>query len=510
MRVLFFYLTFFFLSFGAASANNNFQPQPPLCPIQEYKIAGMKYTQTLEFGRESTIVFPNDDARGNPNVAYRYRVRATSENNEDWTLTIRPKGASTNECAGNDILELNSNQFRKDVEESFLSPLYCDNVRTEIKVETRNRTQVRDLKIKLDIFKGARVSRQLSIVDKEPDASPNWCSVLAYKGVASTPDGPTNMDGFEYGTDENTHKNFLDAINGVVVVGWTLATAPRETERSMIRSESQFLTSCTGFYITDQLVMTNRHCVCPASADGKNQSICSGYYDHLPPDDLAKFDSLAAKEKLVAFDWRIWSRTNSKGGDEPTAQSAEVVALGKSYLGFAGQSRIGSEPQWVPLDYAILRTSTNKNATPVRIAQKDVNRQKLSMLQYPGDYQLSLNFDTPCKVTDEMSGFEYPKSPKFWSFQHGCDSAAGSSGSPIFTRDMDEVIGVHYCCANKSDGDLLSEGFQRPSDEDPEGLDSYNRGIPIKSIMDDLKRSKAELYNEICEYQKGQFGRECQ
>jgi hypothetical protein len=89
---------------------------------------------------------------------------------------------------------------------------------------------------------------------------------------------------------------------------------------------------------------------------------------------------------------------------------------------------------------------------------------------------------------------------------HGCDTHGGSSGSPVFRRDLSGVVGVHYCCTKSTDSaafKLLSEDGASPEDlkrDHPElagAATIANEFAPIRRIVCDIKRRDAGLFDEI-------------
>lgn len=476
-----------FLLGGASSIASASEVRPPLCPIEEFN-SGVKTQTGSEYftPRKRTITIEPD----NKTVAYRIRVRAKHiPGSDDWSVELKPR--SENECAAKSDFLTSSSQFSESWT-TLLSPEYCGDVRVQATITTKDRKTIDDINLYLDVFEGARRSRQLSIVDADPAASPNWCQVDQFQGVRPTVNAPPSSDGFIY-KDETLHRNFLTALDGIVLIGMTFAINPfAENVRSP--EKKQILTSCSGFYITNELILTNRHCICPAAKSGMNDSYCSGY-ESLPDDGLTGYGSIDSysKTKLVAFDWRIWSRTDTKGSEVPTAQHVDVVAMGKSYRDERPETAHRS-----PLDYAILRTPRNDSAKPVKLfTSKSDKGEPLSLLQYPGSQSLAINYDLPCQVIFEQG----TPLQDYHGIDHGCDSAGGSSGSPLFSRDMSHVVGVHFCCGD-ADGEKrlrsrLEEGKSKASDEFPEERLNWNRAAPIGAILKDIQKEHPELFSEI-------------
>jgi hypothetical protein len=161
-------------------------------------------------------------------------------------------------------------------------------------------------------------------------------------------------------------------------------------------------------------------------------------------------------------------------------------------------------PTHRPLDYALLRVNRAEqpdlDLTVARLARAaPPGPGDLAVPQYPGNYPYAINYDKNCRdfgPVQSHGGETYVFSP------HGCDTAGGSSGSPVFTRDMSEVVGVHACCSLVGDAARMVEPGEpaRPADDkavvaaDPGEVNQY---VPMQLILCDIKARDPDLFREI-------------
>jgi hypothetical protein len=66
-------------------------------------------------------------------------------------------------------------------------------------------------------------------------------------------------------------------------------------------------------------------------------------------------------------------------------------------------------------------------------------------------------------------------------FSHNCDTEGGSSGAPVFTPGG-ALVGLHHL------------GFALGDDQQ---CDKVNKAVHIQVILDDIRRAKPMIYNEI-------------
>jgi len=202
---------------------------------------------------------------------------------------------------------------------------------------------------------------------------------------------------------------------------------------------------CSAFLVTPELLLTNRHCV--QSADSTPYIV------------------------------RGWLR--AVGTDRfraPTYQKLTPVHL--PYV-----AALHADARH---DFALMRlTAAETRVYPAKLsAAKPVSKLRLLALQFPNNLPLSLNMDADCIYAgqDQIGGFDGPESARI-AMIHGCDTAGGSSGSPIIDRKLAVgVVGLHYW------GHLGNQNMK-------------NRAVYMASILDELKLNVPKLWKEITEAQ---------
>lgn len=63
--------------------------------------------------------------------------------------------------------------------------------------------------------------------------------------------------------------------------------------------------------------------------------------------------------------------------------------------------------------------------------EEDIKQKDIYIMHYPSDKELSFSFGIIRDISNS-------------TFTHTATTRKGSSGSPIFLRDIDEVIGIHF------------------------------------------------------------------
>jgi V8-like Glu-specific endopeptidase len=170
-----------------------------------------------------------------------------------------------------------------------------------------------------------------------------------------------------------------------------------------IRGSNQLL--CTGFMVSDQLLITNNHCI---SNDNEMRST------------------------LVEFGY------DSDVAIRRTLQCKEIVLSDFT------------------LDYTILRLATSPGAVPLKLADSPPSEnQALLIIEHPGGEPKQVSI-TDCKVhvVDKFGQTPDGEAPKMTDFGHLCDTLSGSSGSPVMDINTGNVIGLHHL-GFTSDSDLL-------------------------------------------------------
>jgi hypothetical protein len=157
------------------------------------------------------------------------------------------------------------------------------------------------------------------------------------------------------------------------------------------RADTHTDTNCTGFLLTPELMMTNRHCISEA--------------------------------------WQLQTAT-AEFGYEKDSPVREVRSF----------SRI--EMQSIPLDFTILRMAspvTSWSVVQFGLQPPHLNQQ-LILVQYPSARLKTISL-VDCRVLSEAVT-DRPNRPD--DFSHLCDSEGGSSGAPLMDEATGRVVGLHY------------------------------------------------------------------
>lgn len=436
-----------------------FQPDPEVSPL-------------LFAGAERRIKVLND--------GLRFVVNRTRQGNGDEASAIRFQCESC-PAPDNEVFVIGAEDFDT-ADHSVMTPVFFGNVR----VWSEDGAPL----AKIDTYAiEGRPRRQLGVIDASSAAQPNWCHVNEYAGSQTVAgDEPPDARARHYTPGP---ANFGAAVNSVAAIAYVVGTHKRNNEKQ--------ISMCSGVFITPSLVLTNRHCVCPAAPSNacpnEKEFVDAGLYD------AASWQ--AAESALYARTHRVWSRTAvADQSAAPTFQNAVLV--------HAGQAPPGERP----LDYAILKVSgAPDQAAAIAPAKIFPNARlsdgaKVAVPQYPGNYPFSINYDSNCLFFTNYGGeVEYGRRnidgvPSDYRYGlHGCDTGKGSSGSPLFTRDLAGVIGLHYCCWNGDDTYRFGNESVKADGVLPEG-DALDRGMLnrfalISSILCDVRSRNPALFETI-------------
>jgi len=157
--------------------------------------------------------------------------------------------------------------------------------------------------------------------------------------------------------------------------------------------------TCTGFMVSDSLMLTNRHCISTAAECRTAQAI---------------------------FGFELDEKNRLRAGPQHACQ--EVVKVG------------GPE-----LDFALLRLAgapgrADRSGKLVLKADTHTEGAKLVMVQHPYGEAKQVSRDDCLIKTVAAPSYE---SSRETDFGHTCDTLNGSSGSPMLNEKM-EVIGLHH------------------------------------------------------------------
>jgi V8-like Glu-specific endopeptidase len=181
--------------------------------------------------------------------------------------------------------------------------------------------------------------------------------------------------------------------------------------------------SCTGFLVADGLLLTNQHCIA-------SQAQCN--------------------DSVAIFGYQ----TNSSGHLQAGEQ-------------FRCQKLLASDPD---LGYALIRLTSHPGGLDkwgtLKISQGTIGRQApIMIIQHPGGNPKEIS-KKDCMSED--IGIE-GMSASLTDFSDSCDTASGSSGSPVL-NDNGWVVGLHHL------------GFSSPP------WDHSNRAVEIALVVQDLKQ----------------------
>jgi len=184
--------------------------------------------------------------------------------------------------------------------------------------------------------------------------------------------------------------------------------------------------TCTGFLISADLVLTNNHCL------SKNIEVKSALFD---------------------FDFDV------EGSVQLSLRAKKLLVTS------------------VPLDFSVLRLSAATDRRPLRLAQTtNLNPpMPLVLIQHPGGEPKQVSIKGCRLVQTLVEGVRGSRA----DFSHSCDTLGGSSGSPVFSIMLDEVIGLHHL------------GFESGSKF------LKNQAVQIGDILEFLKTNDRAVFDEI-------------
>jgi len=146
---------------------------------------------------------------------------------------------------------------------------------------------------------------------------------------------------------------------------------------------------CTGFLVSQDLLLTNHHCI------KSNSEMASA---------------------LVDFDY------DSSAAAPITLRLRDLVTKDQE------------------LDFALLRLSEPSGRPPLRLESAEPGQQGLVIIQHPGGSPKQVSILDCRPANQEVSGI----SSRLTDFGHLCDTLGGSSGSPVQVLTSGNVIGLHH------------------------------------------------------------------
>ena len=193
-------------------------------------------------------------------------------------------------------------------------------------------------------------------------------------------------------------------------------------------------TNCTGFLVAPTILVTNHHCI-----SEKRQ----------------------LRTSLVQF------------GFESQPLAAPVRARFKEIL----YSNDG-------LDFTLLRlTAAPAGIVPARMDETPPHEnQRLVLIQHPERQPKTIAVKNCVVQTPDVVG---AKPGVKTDFYHACDSAGGSSGSPIIDEATGAVVGLHHFALF-----------------DAKIMDYHNLGVRVREILQALQAERRDLFDEITSAQQ--------
>jgi hypothetical protein len=206
---------------------------------------------------------------------------------------------------------------------------------------------------------------------------------------------------------------------------------------------------CTGFLVSDSLLMTNYHCI-STSVEAANSQAEFG------------IDRKGAKGKT----FRI---TNLEAVNSSLAYDYVIVRISGTPGRLYGHVNLPHQQD----------SDAHRAPAPGSLSFGDSSR-KLLVIEHPGGGVKMVSEDNDCSVIeDKISGVD----PQVLSdFGHGCDTLGGSSGSPVFNRDTNVLVGLHHLGESK-DGD--------------QGEKLKNQAVYIGYILGDISIRSPAIFAEI-------------
>lgn len=173
---------------------------------------------------------------------------------------------------------------------------------------------------------------------------------------------------------------------------------------------------CTGFLISDSLLMTNRHCI-SSQIEAANSLADFGY------DAFNKQPTTFGVSSLVT------------GDSSPSMDYAVVRVEGKPGAVF---SHIN-----IPL--------VGKE-TFAREKVRDGRSKALVIIEHPGGGPKMISRIDCTVFGNDVAGVS---EGVITDFQHHCDTLGGSSGSPVFSMQTRQLVGLHHLGADENAGGTL-------------------------------------------------------
>ncbi|MEX0799197.1 MAG: trypsin-like peptidase domain-containing protein [Bacteriovoracaceae bacterium] len=206
---------------------------------------------------------------------------------------------------------------------------------------------------------------------------------------------------------------------------------------------------CTGFFIAEDLVMTNYHCLSCAHENADDQPSMANllFPPLIPGNDLSGLAQDPAQDAppRKTNDLREINRTpelfselklHIKTNNKSQTFARQKIKIKKLLAGNRG------------LDFLVMKVEKVKSASVRVNVLSDMQlsiRQELLTIGYPGwsphPGQKVYDNTDECRVSQS---YILRVGSRYDNFGHQCDTNPGSSGSPIFDRLTGKVVGLHW------------------------------------------------------------------
>ena len=230
--------------------------------------------------------------------------------------------------------------------------------------------------------------------------------------------GPNSIVNSKLIIDDLNWQDVSDLIEDSPIKNNSIAVALLSIPRKQSR--------CTGFLVAPNIIMTNNHCV------------PSNYF---------------ASGVKATFDYE-----SEKINESLTTFSCDKLLLTNTSLDFSLL-----ECSNFPADFVA--------PTPLILSDIEMNtNDEIYIIHQNCDYYLKSDCDSTKKFSEGLIT-EYN-----WKYAHNADTLGGSSGSPMFSKDTNKVVGIHHAGYGNN-------GYGR-------GVENY--AIPMSSIIEFLNSKKSE------------------